>query len=365
MIGGIIYILIAMLSGLCTFTLAEHWGVPTPEDLPTRFQLHPRWNKRLGPDLRADCDHILSGWPRSGILEPFISPRVVYSGACAIGMYMQHPRPGSYMVTHERWEKVLWTTMVAVKLNVGTVRAGWVIDFPSGVQVCFFFNIHVIEAYDIRRSLEWNVDQSPFFLSMDHPYPDVVPAIQPSELLADIRNRIIAQGWAPHLAVVAAPDIPILADKWGPRPVIADCEAAISHLGIESWFIGQTGITLDAPMIEEDGDCALGIYLMRPVDPATRDIRPLARVPPLDYDIVQQATGLLRLVEVLPEGGGYLDLQNGLELCMYNRRALDPMNVCERITKMRLRDCLDNRARAYAKAQAQAQATATTSAAVR
>ncbi|MCJ1411175.1 hypothetical protein MMC19_005263 [Ptychographa xylographoides] len=346
MIGGIRHILIATAIGLCTLTLSDHWGTPGPEDVPTKFTLQPKWNTRVGTEIQKDCDRILDSWPRSGPIEPFDAPRIVYCGVCAIGLFVQSPQLHGPTAAHDRWEKILWTTMVAIKLNVGTVRSGWSIDFPSGVQVCFFFNILQFESFDMRRSIEWNLNRSPFFQGRTDSdiWPDPIPIVQSEQWLSDLRNHFHREGHLPVFAEITRAFTPIGADYWGTRPVPADCEAAISHLGIESWFIAKTGVELRAPMFASDGHCTLGIYLMEPVDLGVGDTGHYPRVQGVGIDVIVEATKLLRAVELQAAGGGYVNLRNGLQLCLYDRTSIDPSNVCSIMTKMSLRDCLDNRA---------------------
>ncbi|MCJ1386796.1 hypothetical protein MMC17_009923 [Xylographa soralifera] len=366
MIGRISHILIATFIGFRTFALSDHWGVPRPEDLPTKFTLKAAWNPRLGTELKKDCEALIDGWPRSGPLETLYRPQIMYVGACAIGLYVQNPRRSGINNVREQWEKIFWTTSVAIDLHVGTARAGWSIDFTSGLQVCFFFNIHQSGRFDLYRDMEWNLDQSPFFQGRtDAPiFPDRIPLIEPEQWFMDLRNRMIGEGYPPALAATAQKFSAIGAGAWGTRPVSADCANAISHLGIESWFIARTGVTLEAPLLETDGHCTLGIYLMHPLDTANKDVHPYARVRGLGIDIVHEATELLRKVESQRMGGGYIDLHNGLELCLYDQSSIDPSNVCAKMTKMRLRDCLDNRAEVNERrtAIASASRTATTKA---
>ncbi|MCJ1420856.1 hypothetical protein MMC32_007215, partial [Xylographa parallela] len=272
----------------------------------------------------------------------------MYSGACALGLYRPHPSGGSPTIAYENWDRVLWTTMVAIDLHVGTVRAGWTLDFPSGLQVCFFFNIHQVGNFDLRQSLEWNLDRSPFFQGRGDPdlVPYYIPSIEPEQWVSDLRDRLIHKGYPPELATTVQEYTAMGVGNWGPRPIRADCEAAISHLGIDPWFIARTGVTLAAPRFETDGRCTLGIYLMHPLDPATQSIRPFARVPGRNVNLWHEAVLLVQKVEFQPMGGAYVDLPNGLELCLYDQSFLDPSNVCAKMTKMRLRDCLDNRAEA-------------------
>ncbi|MCJ1282476.1 hypothetical protein MMC26_001799 [Xylographa opegraphella] len=164
---------------------------------------------------------------------------------------------------------------------------------------------------------------------------------------SDLQSRLVAEGYPLGLADMAEPFSGLGAGSWAStRPITADCEAAISHLAIESWFISRTGVTLLAPKLETDGHCTLGIYLTSPLDPETGDIRPYGRAQGSDINIVHEATKLVSKIEIQQEGGAYVDLQNGLELCLYDQSLIDPTNICARMTKMRLRDCLDNRAAA-------------------
>ncbi|MCJ1430932.1 hypothetical protein MMC27_000282 [Xylographa pallens] len=271
----------------------------------------------------------------------------MYSGACAIGIYFQYPS-GGRTIGPENWDKVLWTTMVAIDLHVGTVRAGWSIDFPSGLQVCFFFNIYQSGNFDLHQSLEWNLDRSIFFQGRRDAdlFPALIPMLEPEQWVSDLRDRLIREGYPPELAASVEEYTAMGVGSWGPRPIKADCEAAISHLGIDPWFIWRTGVTLAAPRFETDGHCTLGIYLMHPLDPVTGQSRPFARVQGAEIDIGYQANLLVEKVENQPQGGAYVNLPNGLELCLYDQSFVDPSNVCAKMTKMRLRDCLDNRVEA-------------------
>ncbi|MCJ1294434.1 hypothetical protein MMC34_005992 [Xylographa carneopallida] len=266
-------------------------------------------------------------------------------------------------MARESWAKVLWTTMVAIKLHVGTVRAGWSLDFPSGLQVCFFFNIHQTGNFDLYQSLEWNLKRSPFFLGRPEAdmFPEVIPETTPEQWYSDLRDRLISQHFNPRLTMTAVEFTAMGAGSWGGAvPIPADCEAAISHLAIESWFIARTGITLAGPRLETDGRCTLGIYLTNPLDPITKDTRPFWRVQGMGIDIVHEATKLLRTLGNQRRGGGYVNLPNGLEICLYDQSFLDPSNVCAKMTKMRLRDCLDNRAQAMRRKLAAATETTRT-----
>ncbi|MCJ1316323.1 hypothetical protein MMC15_001644 [Xylographa vitiligo] len=239
-------------------------------------------------------------------------------GACAIGIYVQNPS-GSTFIAHERWEKILWTTVVAIDLYVGTVRAGWSLDFPSGVQICFFFNIHQTGRFDLSKNLEWNLNQSPFFQGRGAAgglFPELIPMTETQQWFLDLQDRLIQEGRPPWLAATVQRFTAMSAGSWGTRPIVADCEAAISHLGIESWFISRTGVTPTFPMLETDGHCTLGIYLTYPIDPATGTVRNYGHAQGLGIDIVQEATKLVRKLESQHAGGAYIDLENGLELCL-------------------------------------------------
>ncbi|MCJ1473374.1 hypothetical protein MMC13_002025 [Lambiella insularis] len=363
MIGGSSHILIATFMGFCILALSDNWGSPGPDDFPTRFKLQPTWNAVLSPDIKRDCETVLETWPRTGSLDTihFHEPMMVHVGQCGIGLYVQHPSPQGTATVEEQWTKILYITTVAMDLHIGSARAGWSIDFPSGVQVCFFFNMHTIASFITSHSIEWNLNQLPMFPSQTDAeiFPRTVPLTTHEQWVLETEQRLDPE-LISSLGVPASdfpPFSPIPEPAWGTRPILADCENAISHLGIKAWFIERTGITLDEPMFEEDGHCTLGIYLTYPLDP-NRNLRPHARVQGLSIDIKLEAVILLGQVEKQLTGGAYVDLKNGLQLCLYNTSDIDPTKVCQKMTRLSLRDCLDNRSMVTARLRAESRAIA-------
>lgn len=327
MIGGFSYILIVTFVSLFTFTLSDNWGDPRPEDFPKDIWIRWTPNSRLGDQIQLDCMRLIEHWPKSGPVKIESGPSFWQNDNCIIGLWVQNPRGGGFSAIEETWEKVHYTTAVAVDLLVGTVRAGWTVDFASGVQVSFFAGkMSELYPFDPTKSIGGNMIKFFAFKENTAYYPSFIPPIQPG-------------------AGISFDPVGVLG--WGAQLVAADCESVISHFGIISWFVIRTGITLRKPWLETVGFCTLGVYRIDPRNQIPADTRYYERTPGLDIDIRLEATKLLRTIETQPTGGGYVNLHNGLQLCLFEITSVDPMRVCEKMDRMSLKDCLDNRAAAY------------------
>ena len=310
----------------------DNWGDGVPEDFPRRMVIKPSWNRSLSPELQHECLELLNTLPQEGPFPSGQEAIAVEGRLCAL---MIIPSRGS----PDMWERIFYTTQVAIELHVGSIAAGWDITLYSGVRIHFGHMPGAsVNAYIFKTELP--------------PDPSYVPRyIPPTE---DAVNSALQAYGQPPVAQRNLFRQVVRMSLWALDQIpLEDCENVITHLTIIAWFVAKTGWTLKEPWTDRVGRCSIGIYLTFPhlqyPDPRN-DPDTFGRTHPRSIKITDSAKELMRNIVQGAPGGGYINLPDGLQICLYEGSYIDPQNICGRLNRVSLSDCLQNRAQALSQA---------------
>ena len=131
-----------------------------------------------------------------------------------------------------------------------------------------------------------------------------------------------------------------LLDSWaGDRDLsYADCLGAIRILTTYDRALATPTLTLSQPIVITCNTCAIGIFVTHP---------PSAPHPAVNVIYTEDHNTLryaISLVEIAVRGfriGGFVDIVNGMQIAVWQKKWVDPSGVCGRITRVSLQDCLD------------------------
>ena len=306
------------------------------------MNLQPGSNRDISLELQSACLALLNTLPRGGPFLPSHDTVKLEGRLCSLSI--APPRPGST----DTWEKIIYTTQVAIELHVGSVAAGWEIILSSRVRICFG---HVpgpsIDTYIFNPSMRV------------YTHTDIVPRYIPSTefILGNLAQsgsalRYLGQsGLAPGVRLGTGVRVPFWAASQIP---LDDCENVIGHLTMISWFVERTGWTPMKAYTKHVGRCSIGIYLTFPrlqyYQPRIEPGR-FGRTNRLRVGVAKSARESMRNTVQKARDGGIIDLPDGLQIFLYERSYIDPENICSRLNRTSLKDCFENRAHAMAMAR--------------
>ena len=337
----------------------------TVADVPISINLKPTWAYSRGAGIRRDCLGALRAFPTTGPIPPLYDHQAAIQGECGLGIYVTNPAGEQVNFVDETWNRVFLTLWCAIHFLVGSFAAGWSLTLRSGVQLMFFEPAITPgfgkEVPDMGTNLEDALDQlapprppdMPTAVWMDMPPDPASQATSSGQAITAIPTAVSTNGsLLPTTITEAIPAstnipaqvpflVPYAMRAWTawPPPPLRDCKNALKPFFLFSWLFGHAGANFERPFGNTRGRCTVAIFLTNP--PTV----PL-RVRPSDVNVYHEAWQLA-LATVFQQGaGGFMDLPNGVQVLIYERRYIDPANVCPFMTRISLRACLENRAQA-------------------
>ncbi|MCJ1410544.1 hypothetical protein MMC19_004630 [Ptychographa xylographoides] len=318
-------------------------------NLPFQFEAKEGWAGTLGPQIKADCDEILSSFPVANRMRSieFKVPRIYTQGDCAIGVFVSKRDTSGTTVVTENWRDIVAWGKGANSLNTGGNESGWMVNMLSGVQICFW-EPKIVDPFRMcstARSYE-NNHWLTIAKCLDILYtPDRSSSRQQDS--SSSRQQGSTPPRMPPIPNFSAPPSPqadFAFTRWqaaplwvGPNFKLVDCLKVIESLESSFRSTVMDGSHMQYPNLYNSGSCTIGLFFTEP--PASGEGGAIS----LSGMSVQAEALHLLTVAVMRHGfGGFADLSNGLQIVVYEQNLVDPRNVCLVVSRISLRTCLDN-----------------------
>ncbi|MCJ1384680.1 hypothetical protein MMC17_007798 [Xylographa soralifera] len=300
--------------------------------LPISFNFQPTWGSTIGKIIHHHCEQLLANLPVAGIFAP-TAPWILSFGNCFMGVYVTSPFTPRNAPVSESWDVIHSWTMGAMLLYAGTVPAGWTLNLRSGIQICMWHG----SLLDLSL-------KNPMPGTMRSPNGDLSSAVT---RLARERRSSGAPFTALQLGMHAHPQlneptgVAHMVFGWVANPGIPleDCHFILASFHVSDWFLSNGGIFLQVPMILNYRRCSFAIFFSVPPEDGRGRLAAPTGNPTMYAEtirLLQETTHRNHIV------GGYIDLSNGLQIALYNTEVADPRFLCSLITKISLKQCLEN-----------------------
>ena len=300
--------------------------------LPVAFNFQPTWGNTLGTTLQRQCGELMMHLPLDGTFTP-TQPRILSFGECFVGIYVTAPLARRTVPVSDDWSVIYTWMLGAMLLYAGAVPAGWSLNLHSGIQICMWHSQLLNLAQErpmpsTLRSTTGSLASGLTNLAQDRGASGAaftallvgMRAQSPLDAPTGVAHMVF--GWAAH------PGMPL-----------EDCRLLLRTFHVTDWFLRAGGVFLRVPVVMRYRGCGFSMFFSVP--PA--DGRGRLAAPAGDPGVVHDTWRLM--TETTHRGnvvGGYMDLSNGLQVVLYDAQVADPRFLCSLITKISVKQCLEN-----------------------
>ena len=131
-----------------------------------------------------------------------------------------------------------------------------------------------------------------------------------------------------------------LLDSWVARTPLSytNCLHALHMFQSYPPLFEQSTITFKQPVIFSADNCAIGIFVTYPLQAPHE---PVNVINTEERNLFKFAASLVELSVHKFGVGGFVDVPNGAQIAVWEKTWADPGNICGRISRVTLQDCLD------------------------